>query len=135
MFSQYVILREKCPCPYSVSLRIQSECGKIWTRKTPNTNSFHAVTSAEGHKVVLIPYCLQPTFHIFIFSHVILEVLICTSSSKNVLFIRNCFRIIVSSKCEMNNIHKTQTKFGNFYKQVFKGPRRNFFTFNTISGT
>ena len=29
---------------YEVSLRIQSECGKIWTRTTPNTDFFHAVT-------------------------------------------------------------------------------------------
>ena len=29
---------------YSVSLRIQSECGKIRTRKTPNTNTFQAVS-------------------------------------------------------------------------------------------
>ena len=52
-------LREKCPyselfCPhfptfglntgsYSVSLRIQSECGKIRTRITPNTDTFYAV--------------------------------------------------------------------------------------------
>ena len=28
---------------YSVSLRIQSECGKIRTRITPNTNTFHVV--------------------------------------------------------------------------------------------
>ena len=28
---------------YSVSLHIQSECGKIWTRITPNTNTFYAV--------------------------------------------------------------------------------------------
>ena len=28
---------------YEVSLRIQSECGKILTRKTPNTGAFHAV--------------------------------------------------------------------------------------------
>ena len=28
---------------YSVSLRIQSECGKIWTRITPNTDTFYAV--------------------------------------------------------------------------------------------
>ena len=26
---------------YSVSLHIQSDCGKIWTRKTPNTDTFH----------------------------------------------------------------------------------------------
>ena len=28
---------------HSVSLRIQSECGKIWTRITSNTDSFYAV--------------------------------------------------------------------------------------------
>ena len=29
---------------YGVSLCIQSECGKIQTGKTPNTDTFHAVT-------------------------------------------------------------------------------------------
>ena len=28
---------------YSVSLRIQPECGKIRTRRTPNMDTFHAV--------------------------------------------------------------------------------------------
>ena len=28
---------------YEVTLHIQSECGKIWTRKTLNTDTFHAV--------------------------------------------------------------------------------------------
>ena len=28
---------------YGVSLRIQSECGKIRTKKTPNTDTFHAM--------------------------------------------------------------------------------------------
>ena len=28
---------------YGVSLRIQSKCGKIWTRISPNTGNFHAV--------------------------------------------------------------------------------------------
>ena len=58
MFSKYS-LREKCPFPsysgphfpafglnmerYSVSLRIQSECGKMRTRITPNTDTFHAL--------------------------------------------------------------------------------------------
>ena len=39
-------LREKClylEFFWSVSLRIQSECGKIRTRKTPNTDTFQAV--------------------------------------------------------------------------------------------
>ena len=30
---------------YSLSLRIQSECGKMRTRITPNTDTFYAVTS------------------------------------------------------------------------------------------
>ena len=29
---------------YGVNLRIHSECGKIQTRKTPNTDTFYAVT-------------------------------------------------------------------------------------------
>ena len=28
---------------YGISVRIQSECGEIRTRKTPNTDTFHAV--------------------------------------------------------------------------------------------
>ena len=28
---------------YSLCLCIQSKCGKIWTRKTPNTDTYHAV--------------------------------------------------------------------------------------------
>ena len=52
----YVSLRKKCPyselfwfafsriqTEYSVSLRIQSECEKIQTIKTPNTDALHAV--------------------------------------------------------------------------------------------
>ena len=36
---------------YSVSLRIQSECGKMRTRKTPNTDTFH-VAVGEGKGVL-----------------------------------------------------------------------------------
>ena len=32
---------------YSVSYRIQSECGKVRTRKTPNTDSSHTVFSTR----------------------------------------------------------------------------------------
>ena len=28
---------------YGVSRRIQSQCGKMWTRITPNTDTFHTV--------------------------------------------------------------------------------------------
>ena len=34
---------------YEISLRIQSECGKIGTRITPNTDSFHAVMAWQIH--------------------------------------------------------------------------------------
>ena len=32
---------------YGVSPRIQSKCGKIQTRKTPNTDTFHAVGAEQ----------------------------------------------------------------------------------------
>ena len=32
---------------YRVNLRIRSECGKIWTRKTTNTGTFCAVIFLE----------------------------------------------------------------------------------------
>ena len=32
---------------YRVSLRIQSECGKMRTRITPNTDTFHAVYNTD----------------------------------------------------------------------------------------
>ena len=32
---------------YGVSLRIESECGKILSRKTPKTNTFHAMYVKE----------------------------------------------------------------------------------------
>ena len=48
--TQLLTLREKCPYSgffwsvfYFVFLRIQSKCEKIRTRKTPNTDIFHAV--------------------------------------------------------------------------------------------
>ena len=68
----YLSLREKCP--YSelfwsvfsrirteyeglVFSRIQSKCGKIWTRKTPNTDTFHAVfhEAMEFHDSMMRP--------------------------------------------------------------------------------
>ena len=40
---------------FSVSLRIQSDCGKIPTRKTPNADTFHAVygTLVESHNHII----------------------------------------------------------------------------------
>ena len=52
-------LRKKCPYSqlfwsvFSVSLRIQSKCGKMRTRITPNTDTFHAVLEEEFIKYVL----------------------------------------------------------------------------------
>ena len=40
----YLSLRKNCPYSdffWSVFFRIQSKCGKIWTRKTRNTDIFH----------------------------------------------------------------------------------------------
>ena len=39
-FSAYGLNTER----YRVSVRIQCECGKIRTRKTPNTDTFHAMS-------------------------------------------------------------------------------------------
>ena len=36
---------------YSVSLRIQSECGKIRTGKTPYLDTFHAVIDVDSKEV------------------------------------------------------------------------------------
>ena len=65
MLAEKEALREKCPYSdysgryfpafglnterYGVSLRIQFECGKIQTRKTPNTNTFQAVKWSHGN--------------------------------------------------------------------------------------
>ena len=46
-FPAYEINTER----YGVSLRIQSECGKIRTRKTPNTDTFNAVRLWSGNFV------------------------------------------------------------------------------------
>ena len=49
---------------YSVSIRIQSECGKIRTRITPNTDTFHAVLASKllqhEAKLLLRGYKLNP---------------------------------------------------------------------------
>ena len=36
---------------FSLSHRIQSECGKIWTRKTPNTDTFDAVRCRDTNNL------------------------------------------------------------------------------------
>ena len=42
---------------YSLSLRIQSECGKMWARITPNTDTFYAVMCWMSETFRSIGYC------------------------------------------------------------------------------
>ena len=44
-------LREKCR--YSISVQFQSECGKIRTRKNPDTDTFHGVPFSKLAKICL----------------------------------------------------------------------------------
>ena len=46
------IVKEK----YKVHLRIQSECGKIWTIKTPNTDTFQAAEHNIETNLILLVY-------------------------------------------------------------------------------
>ena len=70
-----IMLRKKCPClelfwsaisphftvfrlnteRYSLSVRIQSKSGKMRTRITPSTDSFHAVDDIENIKLLAKP--------------------------------------------------------------------------------
>ena len=52
---------------YGVSLHIQSECGKIRTRKTPNTVTFHVVLFNEMNAQILSKRSLPPL--IFLSKH------------------------------------------------------------------
>ena len=45
---------------YSVSLRFQSECGKMRTRITSNTDTFYEVTASSKHKKVIQEYSEIP---------------------------------------------------------------------------
>ena len=40
-FPVFVLITER----YGVSLHTDSECGELWTRKTPNTNTFRALVA------------------------------------------------------------------------------------------
>ena len=52
-FYEFLTLCEKCPyfpafgMRFSVSLRIQPECGKMRAKKTPNKNTFHDVSKIQ----------------------------------------------------------------------------------------
>ena len=48
---------------WSACPRIQSECGKMWTRITPNTNSFHIVYGF-CHARQNFKFCLQMFFRL-----------------------------------------------------------------------
>ena len=45
LFPAFILSTER----YEVFFRIQSKCGKLRTRKTPNTNIFHAVKNSRLH--------------------------------------------------------------------------------------
>ena len=53
-FWSYFLAFERNMERYSVSFRIVSEYGKKRIRKTPNTNTFHAVTAVEKHCFVAL---------------------------------------------------------------------------------
>ena len=44
---------------YGVSLGIKSECGKMLTRITPNTDTFHAVVNGVNNCFIIL--CIFPT--------------------------------------------------------------------------
>ena len=52
---------------YGVFVRIQFECGKIWTRKTPKTDTFHAVkpTQHSQDPDVWLWFGVQQDFQMF----------------------------------------------------------------------
>ena len=60
---------------YSVPLRIQSERGKIRTRKTTNTNTFHAVPvsthNAAKYGHVQLYYCIQSDLAFFLYVYAV----------------------------------------------------------------
>ena len=44
-------------------VRIQSECGKMWTRITSNKDPFYAVQDFKLHSKLQIRRCNMKTFH------------------------------------------------------------------------
>ena len=71
---------------YGVSVHIQAECWKIWTRKSPNTDSFHAVN-----------FYLKKFFY---------NQLFCQNKFKfptNYLFLRNSFKQIEITRVIFSN--------------------------------
>ena len=42
---------------YRIFLRIQSECGKMWTRKTPNLETFHAGYTKTNERKQAVWHC------------------------------------------------------------------------------
>ena len=68
---------ERC----SVSLRIQSKCGKIWTRITPNTDTFYSVVADASDAAHQKKNCFIMTIHFITYfkqySNIVIEVNIC----------------------------------------------------------
>ena len=116
----------------------QTICFKITWQQTKkdykeelvDVHCFPNMTSAVGHKVVLIPDYLHSTFHVFVFSHDLL---------------RMCYLYMI--RCAIwHHLHNFKNvKFIRFArpkrdyvistKKCLQGPRRIFFAFNTTSRT
>ena len=47
-FPAFVLNTER----YRVSLLIQFKCGKLWTRKTPNSNTFHTMNCTNSNETI-----------------------------------------------------------------------------------
>ena len=52
-FSAFSRIRTEYGEKYSVCLCIQSECGKMWIKITPNTDTFYAVIKEPASKIQL----------------------------------------------------------------------------------
>ena len=92
---------------YGVSLHIQSECGKMRTRITPNTDAFHAVIYMLQFilyffPIFTIPYVLNPKsdgFTFFFDSQKAGESRRLASKSGRINFIRLPYKYFLYYKC------------------------------------
>ena len=92
---------------YGVSLHIQSECGKMRTRITPNTDAFHAVIYMLQFilyffPIFTIPYVLNPKsdgFTFFFDSQKAGESRRLASKSGRINFIRLSYKYFLYYKC------------------------------------
>ena len=115
---------------YSAYLRIQSKCGKIQTRKTPNPNTFHTVLSCQlfSKKVGLKNFTKFIEKHFLRVSFTVklqavsnfFQVVFCRTSLGDSLFIPyfNSYCIVQKMKLSIKNFFskcdQIHRKLGNF---------------------